>query len=87
MFVGPIVKAVEDVMTVKRMVQLRVHTLSPLELINTLAQHTPVYKEEKEAMELWYAKTIMCKRRLRAIEMLEQEIAEQQAKQANAKQK
>ncbi|XP_022904118.2 dynein regulatory complex protein 11 [Onthophagus taurus] len=82
---GPIVKSVSEVMTIKRMVQLRVQTLSPFELINALARYTPIYKEEEEAMEVWHAKTIMCKRRLRAIEMLEQEILEFQAKQANAK--
>ncbi|KAI4472154.1 hypothetical protein MML48_1g18424 [Holotrichia oblita] len=82
---GPIVKTVQEVMTVKRMVQLRVHTLSPLELINVLAKHISVYKEEDEAMELWFAKTTMCKRRARAIEMLAQEEYEQAAKQASAK--
>lgn len=78
-------KTVQEVMTVKRMVQLRVHTLSPLELINVLAKHVSVYKEEDEAMELWFAKTTMCKRRSRAIEMLTQEEYEQAAKQASAK--
>ncbi|GJQ84215.1 hypothetical protein Trydic_g2885 [Trypoxylus dichotomus] len=84
---GAIVRTIEEVMTVKRMVQLRVHTLNPLELINVLAKHVSIYKEEEEAIELWYAKTIMCKRRTRAIELLEQEEYEQAAKQASAKRK
>ena len=72
-------------MTVKRMVQLRVQSLSPLELINVLANMTPVYKEEEDAMEVWYSKTPMRKRRSHAIELLEQEEFEKMAKQANTK--
>lgn len=72
-------------MTIKRMLQLRVQPLSPLELINVLCKQTPVYKEEEEAFTLWWSKTPMVRRRLRAVEMLIEEEAEMQAKQANAK--
>lgn len=72
-------------MTIKRMLQLRVQPLSPLELINILCKQTPVYKEEEEAMETWWAKTPMCKRRTRAVEILMQEEFEMQAKEANLK--
>lgn len=74
-------------LTVKRALQLRVHPLNPLELVNVLCKKTPVYKEEEEAMEIWWTKTPTCRGRLRAIEQLEDEIAEIQAKQASAKMK
>lgn len=67
------------------MLQLRVQPLSPLELINVLCKQTPVYKEEEESYMLWWTKTPMVRRRLRAVEMLLEEEAEMQAKQANAK--
>lgn len=71
----------------KRTLQLRVHPLNPMELVNVLCKKTPVYREEEEAMENWWTKTPMCKRRARAIEQLEEEEAEMQAKQASAKMK
>lgn len=74
-------------MTVKRTLQLRVHPLNPMELVNALCRRTPVYREEEEAMDNWWTKTPLVKRRLRAIEELIEEEAEQQAKQANAKTK
>lgn len=61
--------------------------LSALELVNVLSKKTPVYKEEEEAMEAWLPKTPIYRRRLRAVELLQEEIAELQAKQANAKMK
>lgn len=88
MFVsGAIISTIQEVMTVKRTLQLRVHPLNPLELVNVLCKKIPVYKEEEEAMEIWWTKTPICRRRLRAIEQLEEEIAEIQAKQASAKMK
>lgn len=72
-------------MTIKRMLQLRVHPLSPLELVNVLCKKTPIYKEEEEAIEVWWSKTPICRRRARAIEMLQEEEAEIQAKQAGTK--
>ncbi|ENN72257.1 hypothetical protein YQE_11119, partial [Dendroctonus ponderosae] len=72
--VGSIVSTVKEVITVKRMLQLRIHPLSPLEL-------------EDEALELWWSKVPMVRRRLRAVEMLIEEEEEMMAKQANAKKK
>lgn len=58
-----------------------------MELVNVLCKKTPVYKEEEEAMVAWLSKTPMNKRRQKAIEQREEEEAELQAKQANAKMK
>ncbi|CAH0546409.1 unnamed protein product [Brassicogethes aeneus] len=85
--VGSIMTTVKEVMTVKRTLQLRIHPLSPLELVNSLCQRTPVYKEEEEASELWWNKVPIVKRRNRTVEMLLVEEAELLAKQANAKKK
>lgn len=84
---GAIISCIQEVMTVKRTLQLRVHPLNPLELVNVLCKKTPVYKEEEEAMEAWWLKTPTCRRRIRAIEQLEEELAELEAKQASAKMK
>lgn len=84
---GAIISTIQEVMTVKRTLQLRVHPLNALELVNVLCKKTPVYKEEEEAMAVWWTKTPTCRRRVRAIEQLEEEMAELQAKQASAKMK
>lgn len=74
-------------MTIKRVLQLRIHPLSPLELVNVLCKKIPIYKEEEEAFEQWWSKVPMVRKRCRAVEMLLEEQAELQAKQANAKKK
>lgn len=76
-----------EVMTVKRTLQLRIHPLSPLELVNALCKRIPVYKEEEEASEMWWVKVPIVKRRNRTVEQLLEEEAELLAKQANAKKK
>lgn len=38
-----------QVMTTKRMVQLRVHPLTHAELVNALSTKDPVYREEEDA--------------------------------------
>lgn len=81
------ISTIAEVMTIKRVLQLRIHPLSPLELVNALCKRTPIYKEEEEAMEQWWLKSPMVRKRIRAVEMLIEEEAELQAKQANAKKK
>lgn len=38
-----------QVMTTKRMVQLRIHPLTHVELVNALSFKDPVYREEEDA--------------------------------------
>ncbi|CAH1115438.1 unnamed protein product [Psylliodes chrysocephalus] len=86
--IGSIISSIQEVMTVKRTLQLRIHSLSPLELVNALCKRTPIYKEEEESFEQWWTKVPIVRKRLRAVEMLLEEQAEIQAKQqANAKKK
>lgn len=86
-FTGSIISTINEVMTIKRVLQLRIRPLSPLELINILCKKTPIYKEEEEAFEQWWSKVPIVRKRYRAVEMLLEEQAEMQAKQANAKKK
>ncbi|CAG9833940.1 unnamed protein product [Diabrotica balteata] len=86
--IGSIISTINEVMTVKRMLQLRIHPLSPLELVNALCKRTPIYKEEEEAFEQWWSKVPTVRKRARAVELLQEEQAELAAKQqANAKKK
>ncbi|KAK0090731.1 hypothetical protein PV325_006290 [Microctonus aethiopoides] len=80
--VGEVIRTIDEVMTTKRMVQLRVQPLTHVELINALSTHHPVYREEEEAFMAWYLKTPMCRKKQRAVEMELQKLAE-----ANEKQK
>lgn len=49
--IGSIVECVKEVITCKRMLQLRVQPLTHAELINALSTKDPVYKEEEETFK------------------------------------
>lgn len=77
-------------MTCKRMLQLRVHPLNPGELVNVLSTRTPIYKEEDEALDLWWARTPLVKKRIRAVELKleeEKEALEKELEEKNNKKK
>ncbi|XP_044579210.1 dynein regulatory complex protein 11 [Cotesia glomerata] len=80
--VGTVIAAINEVMTTKRMVQLRVQPLTHVELVNALSTRDPVYKEEEEAFLAWYSKTPTCRKKQRAVEQELQKLEE-----ANEKQK
>ncbi|XP_063234958.1 dynein regulatory complex protein 11 [Bacillus rossius redtenbacheri] len=67
--VGAILAAVREVMTCKRVLQLRVKPLTHAELINALCRHEPVYKEEDDAFLQWFLKTPIGRRKTRALEI------------------
>ncbi|XP_046609162.1 dynein regulatory complex protein 11 [Neodiprion virginianus] len=67
--VGTVLQSIKEVMTTKRMVQLRVHPLTHAELVNALSTKDPVYREEEDAFLAWYAKTPTCRKKQRAIEL------------------
>ncbi|XP_031776762.1 dynein regulatory complex protein 11 [Nasonia vitripennis] len=66
--IGTVMSAISEVMTTKRMVQLRVQPLTHIELINALSLKDPVYREEEDAFLNWYSKTPTCKKKQKAIE-------------------
>uniref|UniRef100_A0A182N2Z1 Transcription termination factor 2 n=1 Tax=Anopheles dirus TaxID=7168 RepID=A0A182N2Z1_9DIPT len=66
--IGSVVRCIREVITCKRMLQLRVHPLTHLELINALSALEPVYKEEEEAFLYWWCKTPLGRRRSKQME-------------------
>jgi hypothetical protein len=61
--VGAILEVIKEVMTCKRVLQLRVQPLTHVELINSLCKLEPVYKEEDEAFLQWFLKTPIGRRK------------------------
>ncbi|KAJ8688227.1 hypothetical protein QAD02_024022 [Eretmocerus hayati] len=85
--IGTVLSAISDVMTTKRMVQLRVQPLTHIELINALSSKQPVYKEEEDAFLTWFSKTPTCKRKQKVIELELQKLEEANEKKKKAKKK
>ncbi|XP_034937437.1 dynein regulatory complex protein 11 [Chelonus insularis] len=83
--IGTVIGAINEVMTTKRMVQLRVQPLTHVELINALSARDPVYKEEEEAFTAWFLKTPTCKKKQRAVELELQKLEEANEKQKKTK--
>ncbi|XP_034250065.1 dynein regulatory complex protein 11 [Thrips palmi] len=69
--VGRILAVLRDVMTCKRILQMRVQPLTHAELVTALSRHDPVYKEEEEAFLAWFQRTPIGRRKARAMELEE----------------
>uniref|UniRef100_A0A8C3U6J9 IQ motif containing with AAA domain 1 n=1 Tax=Catharus ustulatus TaxID=91951 RepID=A0A8C3U6J9_CATUS len=54
---GHIVDVVHTVLTELRLLQMARKPLKTAEFVTSLARHDPVYREEEEAFQAWYAKT------------------------------
>ncbi|XP_077281208.1 dynein regulatory complex protein 11 isoform X2 [Temnothorax americanus] len=67
--IGTILAAINEIMTTKRMVQLRTHPLTHVELVTALSFKDPVYREEEDAFLAWFSKTPTCRRKQRALEL------------------
>ncbi|XP_047360518.1 dynein regulatory complex protein 11 [Vespa velutina] len=74
--IGTILAAINEVMTTKRMVQLRTQPLTHAELINAISTKNPVYREEEDAFLSWFSKTPTCRRKQRALELEQQRLEE-----------
>ncbi|KAF6203130.1 hypothetical protein GE061_003545 [Apolygus lucorum] len=74
--VGSILAAIKDVLTCKRVLQLRMHQLTHAEIINVLCKREPVYKEEEEEFLTWFTKTPIGRRKQKALEMEAEKIKE-----------
>uniref|UniRef100_A0A182W226 ATPase AAA-type core domain-containing protein n=1 Tax=Anopheles minimus TaxID=112268 RepID=A0A182W226_9DIPT len=59
--IGSVVRCIREMITCKRMLQLRVHPLTHLAL-------EPMYKEEEEAFLYWWCKTPLVRRRSKQME-------------------
>jgi hypothetical protein len=82
--VGAILQVIKEVMTCKRVLQLRVQPLTHVELINSLCKLEPVYKEEDEAFLQWSLKTPIGRRKARQLE-IEGELRAEIAPNSNSK--
>nr|XP_034178795.1 dynein regulatory complex protein 11 [Osmia lignaria] len=80
--IGAVLTSINEVMTTKRIVQLKTHPLTYGELINAVSTKNPIYCEEEDAFLAWLAKTPIYRKKQR---MHEQEL--QKLKEANEKQK
>ncbi|XP_043471559.1 dynein regulatory complex protein 11 [Leptopilina heterotoma] len=85
--IGTVLSSIKEVMTTKRMVQLRVHPLTHGELVNALSSRDPVYREEEEAFLTWFSKTPTCKKRQRMIELELEKLEEANEKKRKGKKK
>ncbi|XP_058695882.1 dynein regulatory complex protein 11 [Poecile atricapillus] len=70
---GHVVDVVQTVLTELRLLQMARKPLRTAEFVTSLARHDPVYKEEEEMFQAWYAKTPMGKAWSAAQEAKEEE--------------
>ncbi|KZC13478.1 IQ and AAA domain-containing protein 1 [Dufourea novaeangliae] len=80
--IGTVLTSINEVMTTKRMVQLRTHPLTHVELINSLSTKDPIYREEEDAFIAWLVKTPIYRKKQRV-----HELELQKSEEANEKQK
>ncbi|XP_053974320.1 dynein regulatory complex protein 11 isoform X1 [Hylaeus volcanicus] len=79
--IGTVLTSINEVMTTKRMVQLRTHPLTYGELINALSTKDPVYREEEDAFLTWLGKTPIHRKKQRMLELERQKQEEEDEKQ------
>jgi hypothetical protein len=68
---GPILSAVKEVMTERRISQQAQKPLQAYEFLPALAHSDPIYKEEEEAYQKWLKKTPLGVKRAKAAEEAE----------------
>ncbi|XP_019858160.1 PREDICTED: IQ and AAA domain-containing protein 1-like [Amphimedon queenslandica] len=64
---GHMITAITQVLTERRIQQLRKRPLTTAEFIPFLAKIDPIYREEEEAYKAWFNKTPLGKKRAKAI--------------------
>ncbi|XP_043288043.1 dynein regulatory complex protein 11 isoform X2 [Venturia canescens] len=79
--VGTIIESINEIMTTKRMVQLRVQPLTHVELVNALSSRDPIYREEEDAFLGWFAKTPTRRKKQKSAELEQQKLEEASEKQ------
>ena len=70
--IGDIRGVLDQVLTCKRVLQLRVRPLAHAELLAALARRDPVYREEEDAFNAWYQRTPLGRRHARSRELEEE---------------
>ncbi|XP_061935623.1 dynein regulatory complex protein 11 isoform X2 [Apis cerana] len=78
--IGTVLASINEVMTTKRIMQLRTHPLTHGELINALSSKDPVFCEEESAFLAWLSKTPINRKKQRALELELQNLKEENEK-------
>ncbi|XP_076395728.1 dynein regulatory complex protein 11 isoform X2 [Megachile rotundata] len=79
--IGAILTSIKEVMTTKRIVQLKMHPLTYGELINAISMKNPIYCEEEDTFLAWLAKTPIYRKKQRVHELELQKLEEASEKQ------
>ncbi|XP_048264268.1 dynein regulatory complex protein 11 [Bombus terrestris] len=79
--IGTVFASINEVMTTKRIVQLRTHPLTHGELINALSSKDPVFREEEDMFLAWLSKIPISRKKQRALELELQKLEEENEKQ------
>ncbi|XP_033194147.1 dynein regulatory complex protein 11 [Bombus vancouverensis nearcticus] len=79
--IGTVLASINEVMTTKRIVQLRTHPLTHGELINALSSKDPVFREEEDTFLAWLSKIPISRKKQRALELELQKLEEESEKQ------
>ncbi|XP_060813459.1 dynein regulatory complex protein 11 [Bombus pascuorum] len=79
--IGTVFASINEVMTTKRIVQLRTHPLTHGELINALSSKDPVFREEEDTFLAWLSKIPISRKKQRALELELQKLEEESEKQ------
>ncbi|XP_006618831.1 dynein regulatory complex protein 11 isoform X2 [Apis dorsata] len=78
--IGTVLASINEVMTTKRIMQLKTHPLTHGELINALSSKDPVFCEEESAFLAWLSKTPINRKKQRALELELQNLKEENEK-------
>ncbi|XP_071442654.1 dynein regulatory complex protein 11-like [Hetaerina americana] len=69
--VGVVLKIIREVLSCKRLLTLKVRPLKHIEFFKLLSGHDPVYAEEEDAFNQWFAKCPLARKKQKFFEMLE----------------
>ncbi|CAK1583887.1 unnamed protein product [Parnassius mnemosyne] len=70
--IGSLLSVLDDVLTTKRRLQLRIRALTAQEIAVQLSFRDPVYAEHDVAAEMWWSKTPLERRRQKVLQRLEE---------------
>ncbi|XP_076009463.1 dynein regulatory complex protein 11 [Genypterus blacodes] len=82
---GHMVKVIQSILNKRRILQQTQRPLTAAEFVAPLARFNPIFQEEEEAFKLWYAKTPLGKKRVKAATGKEEEEAPVKSKNTKKK--
>ncbi|XP_077573923.1 dynein regulatory complex protein 11 [Stigmatopora nigra] len=75
---GYMIKAIQQVITKRRLLLQEKRPLTAVEFVAPLAKFTPVFQEQEDAFKKWYTKTPLGKKRIKAAQEREEALQAQQ---------